>query len=39
MLGVDQSGVGRFRGIVPFSGGRFSARILRGGHDLEILVM
>ncbi len=39
MLGVNESGVGSFRGVVPFSRGCFSAGILRGGDDFEILVV
>jgi hypothetical protein len=39
VLGIDQSGVSCFRGVVPFSGGGFSAGVLRGGDDFEILIL
>jgi hypothetical protein len=39
VLGVDQRSVGRFRGVVPFSGSSFSACVLRGGDDLKIFVV
>jgi hypothetical protein len=34
--GVDQRCIGGLRGVVPFSGGCFSAGILGGGDDFEI---
>jgi hypothetical protein len=39
VLGVDQRGVRRFGGVVPFSGGGFSASVLRRGDDFEIFIM
>jgi hypothetical protein len=37
MLGVDERGERRLGGVVPLTGGCFSARVLRGGDDLEVL--
>jgi hypothetical protein len=39
VLGIDQRGVGRFGGIVPFAGGGFSAGVLRGGDDFEVFIV
>jgi len=35
---VDQRGEGGFRGVVPFSGCGFSAGVLGGGYDFEVLI-
>jgi hypothetical protein len=39
VFGVDQRGIGGFRRVVPFAGCCFSAGVLRGGDDLEILIV
>src|SRR5262249_13987799 len=39
MLGVNQSRICCLRRVVPFSGCRFSSRILRRRDDFEILVL
>jgi hypothetical protein len=39
VLNIDQRGVGRFRGVVPFSGGGFSTGVLGGGDDFEIPIL
>jgi hypothetical protein len=39
VLGIDQRCIGRFRGVIPFSGGGFSARILRGGDDFKVFIV
>jgi hypothetical protein len=39
VFGVDQSRVGGFRGVVPFSGGGLASGILGGGDDFEILIV
>jgi hypothetical protein len=38
VLGVDQRGVGGFRGVVPFTGCGFSAGILRGGYYFKVFI-
>jgi hypothetical protein len=37
VFGIDQSGIGRFGGVIPFSGRGFSAGILGGGDDLKVV--
>ena len=39
MRGVHQRRVGGLGRVVPFAGGRFTAGILRGGDDLEVLAL
>ena len=39
MLRVDQSRVRRVSLVVPLSGSSFTASVLSGGDDLEILVI
>lgn len=37
MIRIDQRGERRLRGVVPLTGRRFAAGVLRGGDDLEVL--
>ena len=37
MRGIDERGVGGFGGVVPLAGGRFPARVLRGGDEFKAL--
>jgi hypothetical protein len=39
MFGIDQRGVGGFRGVVPFTGGGFSTGVLGGGNDFEVFTL
>jgi hypothetical protein len=39
VFGIDQRGVGGFRGVVPFSGGGFSTGVLSGGDDFEVFTL
>jgi hypothetical protein len=39
VLGVDERGVSRFRGVVPFSGCGLATGVLRGGDDFEVFIL
>jgi hypothetical protein len=39
VLGVDQRGVGGFGGVVPLTRGGFSAGVLGGGDDFEVIAV
>jgi hypothetical protein len=39
VFGVDERGERRLGGVVPLAGRGFAADVLRGGDDLEVLVL